>query len=200
VLNALFATATGQVSPPITLENGGVAYVATTQIKPAATPPLAQIQARVVNDWRALQTELALKAAGEALLNAARAPATGQRSLAEAASQAKVNAQVSTLTFQGVAEAPRWLQPKLLDLMAATPGTTLPEAIRNGETVQVVQLVRRTAAATPANTNAAAQAFTSEVKQDLEALLVAHLQQQAKVTCNPQGLQQVFGYTVACPQ
>jgi peptidyl-prolyl cis-trans isomerase D len=200
VLSALFATAAGQASPPISLEDGGVAYVATTQIEPAATPPLAKISARVSADWRALQTELATKAAGEALLNAARAPATGNRTLAEAIAQAKVNAQVSTLKFQGVAEAPRWLQPKLLDLMAAKPGTTLAEAVREGDKIHVVQLLKRTPAPAPANLGAAANALTNEAKQDLEALLVSYLQQQATVSCNPQGLQQVFGYAVACPK
>ncbi len=206
VLNALFNTAAGQVSPPITLEDGGVAYVATTQIEAAATPPLAKIKERVIADWRTLQTELARKAAAEALLSAARAPATaganGPRTLAEAATQAKVTATIGTLNFRGVAEAPRWLQPKLLELMAAAPGSTLPEAVRDGDSLHVVQLLRRTPAAAPQGVAAiaAAEAFATEQRQDLEALLVAYLQSQAEVTCNLAGLQQVFGYAVACPK
>ena len=197
---ALFATAQGQVSPPISLPDGGLAYVETTKIEPASVPPLASIQARVVADWRTLQAELAAQRAAESLLSAARAPASGQRTLADAAAQTKVNASLSTLTFKGPTEAPKWLQPRLLEIAAAAPGTTLANVVRNGDNWHIVQVQSRTPApaATAAAAQTAANGLSADLRNDLESLLVAYLQTTATLRCHPAGLKQVFGYDVPC--
>ena len=204
VMKALFATPENQISTPLTLPQGGVAYVETTSVTPASIPPLESIKARVVADWQALQAELAAKRTAEALLSAARAPATGAapRTLAQAAAQAGVQGGVAvkTLTLKATDEAPTWLQPELLNVQGMAIGSTLPQTLREGGTWHVVRLASRTAGAplNAAEQAKAARVYSRQMNGDMEALLISYLQSTAKVRCHQEVLKQVFGRPINC--
>jgi peptidyl-prolyl cis-trans isomerase D len=198
LLAALFATASGQVSAPVNLPDG-VAYIETTRIEPAAVPALATIQPMVQRDWQALQAELNAQRATEKLLAAARAPAAGPRTLAEAARQAAVHAPIKPYKLSENDMVPNWLRARLTELSALPVGQTLPTVLRDDSGWHVVRVTARTTPALITPTPEAMASLTNELRADLEALLVGYLQAGAKITCYAAGLQQVFGAPMPCP-
>jgi hypothetical protein len=198
---AIFATGMGEVKA-VTLPGGGTAYVQVTGVTPATTQPLAEIAERVTKDWQSLQQELGGQRQAEALLSAARAPATAGRSLGDAAQQAKVTATVRELTLAHDAEVPEWLRPAMLDLYALPNGAVLPRVLRDGDNWLVVQLRARTPALplSAAEAETGARVYGGQLRSDVEALLIGYLQNTATITCHQEVLQQVFGRVVNCKQ
>lgn len=197
-LTALFATAEGQVSAPVNLEDG-VAYVQTTRIEPAKMPELANIKTIVVRDWQALQAELLAQRQAESVLSAARAPATGNRTLADAAKQANVTATLQSITLSDDTSMPAWLRPRLSELRAMPTNQVVPQVLRAENSWHVVRIASRAPLSVAAANPADAEMLQQEQRADLEALLVAYLQGHSKIKCNASGLKQVFGTDIPCP-
>lgn len=197
-LAALFATAQGQTSAPISLPDG-VAYVQTTRIEPATQPALESIKTMVARDWKALQAELLAQRQAESVLSAARAPATGERTLLEAARQANVAVAVQNVTLSETSTMPAWLRPRLSELRALSAGQVVPQVLREGQNWHIVRVASRGKIETVTSAAADVDLATQELRADMEALLVTYLQNKADIECNASGLKQVFGTDVACP-
>lgn len=198
ILAAAFSTEMGQVSTPINREENGVAYVEVTAVVPAQVPPLEEIKDRVAADWKKTQETLAAKAASEKVMAAVRAQSA--RSVADAVAQSGVaGVQVSSLEVKDLKDVPEWLHRVLLDVFQLPVGATLPTVVAAQDGWHVVRLTKRTLDKPDAKAlDAYAGAYQQRLQADVEALVVAEMQRDAKVECHAPRLRQVFGRDVSC--
>lgn len=198
VLQAAFATDMGQTSSPVPLNQSGMAYVQVTAVTPASVSPLSDIKDKVAADWAKTQRTLAARAATEKVMTAIRAQSA--RSVTDAVAQSGVaGVQVSTLQVKDLKDVPQWLHRVLLDVFQLPVGATLPTIVAADDGLRVIRLTKRTLD-TPdaAALDAYAATYNQRLQADVEALVVAELQRNAKVVCHPERLRQVFGRDIAC--
>lgn len=195
-LEAGFALQQGEVSAPITLKDGGSAYVQATEVQAAKVPPLAEVRARVVKDWKQTQAQVRLQQAADSVAQAAKAPGSGD--LAGTVEKLGLSGvTVSKVEMKGLAQAPEWLQPRLVSLFPLPVGAMLPTPVRDGDTWRVVRLTGRTLAKPDAKElEMLAHSYGGRLQGDVEQLLMQHLGSSAKVVLHQERLKQLFGREV----
>jgi peptidyl-prolyl cis-trans isomerase D len=193
ILQAAFVAEEGRVAPPVTLDDGAIAYVEATKIHAAQLPPLADVKALVTSHWKRTQVQVALQQRAGQIL-------TGLRDASTPTAEDVVkklglqDVKVSTLTLTHNDSVPAWLQQQLLNLYPLPAGAPLPTALKDGDTWRVVRLVDRTPAKLGATElGAAANLYHQRLQSDVEGLLLGYLVQNANVKVNEPRVQQVFG-------
>ena len=195
VMDAGFSVGQGQVSAPLPTKNGGSIYVQANKVYAAKLPPLADVHDRVLADWKAAQVQDTLQKRAIKVLANSR---IDHNSLQQAA--AKVGDKgvaISILNLKALGDAPRWLQPHLLEMLSIPVGQTLALPIHDGKDWHVVRLTAREKA--PQDTGQAkadAGALRARMQDNLENLAIGYLMQHAKVEINQTRMQQLFGQDV----
>ncbi len=184
-----------EVSLPLTMADGGAAYVQVTRINPSSVQSLAQVRPQVVAQWRAAQARMALRGMADSLLTAARNPGTSLQAAAQQAGVAGLSTQ--TLTVTNPTEAPDWLQRNLMEIYPLPIGATLAGALPQAENLNLVRLIsRESLPLDPSTLPAQAKIYQQRLQGDVEALLMGSLTQQAKIELNQPMLKQMFGREV----
>ncbi len=196
-LEAGFGLEKGEVSVPITMKDGGSAYVQAVDVAPARVLPLAEVKDRVANDWKNARLQSQLQENANKLLAAARDP-KAQGDLANIAAKAGVSGvATSALTIKDGIDAPEWLQRDLLDVYPLPVGGVLPGVLSDKGEWHVVRVAERKAGAVdPAKLPELTKVYQQRLQGDLEALLMSYLTQQATVKLNQAHLKQLFGREV----
>lgn len=196
-LAAGFGVAKGDVSVPLTMKDGGVAYVQAVEIYPAKVLPLAEVVERVKKDWKNARIQTELRTNADKLLAIARAPKAEGALSAQAAKASVGGVTTEKLVITKPDEAPEWLQRNLLELYPLKAGGVLATAMKDGENWRVVRLERRDEVAPAAETlPELAKIYQQRMQGDVEALLMSYVTQQARVKLNQEHLKQLFGRDV----
>jgi|GEM_PF-5028841 len=196
VLAAGFGVDEGQVSAPVATKDGGSIYVQATKVYPAALPALDAVRARVASDWKAAQVQATLQGRAVKILAHSR---MDHSTLQKAAQSVGDNgAAFSTLTLKTLSDAPRWLQPHLLEMLSIPVGQTLALPVPDGKDWHVVRVAARDRAPQSAeDAKHDAAILREQMQNDLENLTIGNLMQQARVEINQARMRQLFGKDVA---
>lgn len=196
-LEAGYGVAKGEVSAPITMKDGGSAYVQAVDVTAAKVLPLAEVKDRAIKDWKNARVQSLLQENANKLLAAARAPkATGDLA-AQAAKAGVTGVTSSVVEVKEAVEAPEWLQRNLLEVYPLPVGGVLTGVLSDKGNWHVVRLAERKNGVAPTNElPEMAKVYQQRLQGDLEALLMSYLTQHAKVKLNQAHLKQLFGREV----
>ncbi|PIZ31364.1 MAG: hypothetical protein COY40_02280 [Alphaproteobacteria bacterium CG_4_10_14_0_8_um_filter_53_9] len=184
VMNAGFETEAGDVSFPVDMAGGGVAYVAVREVVPAYVPLLADIKEQVKTMAQAAQQQKALDDQSLALLSRVK---SGELSFNDAGA-------VTTLSLADKQNIPNWLEPAMTTLSGLPVQSVLPNVLSEGKTRYLVRVASRTLASPDAEAlDVAAGALRRRLQQDYETLLIAERVRDADIKLNDVRLRQIFG-------
>ncbi|RYG61548.1 MAG: hypothetical protein EON60_03120 [Alphaproteobacteria bacterium] len=195
-LQAGFGANEGDVSVPVTLQDGGIAYVQALKVYPARVLPLAEVKAQVATDWKKARAQAGLRQNAEKLLAATKdnANATLTELIAKAGVQ---NVRVETLKIAKLEDAPVWLQRNLTEVFPLAKGAIMPGVLPDEDSLKLVRMAERANTA-PAESELPqlAKVYQQRLQADVEALLMGYVTHQAKVKLNQPYLKQIFGREV----
>ncbi|RYG61223.1 MAG: hypothetical protein EON60_04335 [Alphaproteobacteria bacterium] len=195
-LQAGFGANEGDVSVPVTLQDGGIAYVQALKVYPARVLPLAEVKAQVATDWKKARVQAGLRQNAEKLLAATKDNANAN--LAELIAKSGVQGvRVETVRIAKLEDAPAWLQRNLMEVFPLAKGAIMPGVLPDEDSLKLVRMAERgNTAPADGEIPQLAKVYQQRMQADVEALLMGYVTQQAKVKLNQPYLKQIFGREV----
>jgi len=196
-LEAGFNVMEGDVSVPITMKDGGVAYVQAVKVNPAKVLPLNEVRQRATTDWKNAKVQMILRQNADKLLAAAQAKGVTGDFASMAAKAGVSGVKFERVEIKRADEAPGWMQRNLLEIYPLAKGTVMPGALPDGTTLHLVRMADRTNVAPAASElPSLTKIYQQRLQADVEALLMGYLTQHAKVKLSQEHLKQLFGREV----
>lgn len=196
-LQAGFNVQEGAVSVPITMKDGGVAYVQAMKVAPARVLPLDEVKPRAIADWKNAKAQTIIRMNADKLLAAAQAKGASGDFAALAAKAGIPGVSFQKLEVKRADEAPNWMQRNLLEIYPLAKGGVLPGALPDNGSLHLLRMADRVTAA-PADSElpTTTRIYQQRLQADVEALLMGYLTENATVKLSQDHLKQLFGREV----